>query len=501
MSAPASDFASAAEVTEATWTYPHADAPSLDRLTLHIAPGEFVVLCGASGSGKSTALRLLNGLVPHFHDEGALTGEVTVQGLDTVAVELDAIGLVTGTVLQHPRRQFFTDSAPEEIAFAMENFGFPSAEIRTRVGRALARIDGFVPVGERLQRLSGGQQQQVAVVAATAHAPQMLLLDEPSANLSTDAVSRLAATLAELKQRGVTIVVAEHRLRYLEELMDRVVVMRSGRIDAQWSAEEFRAVSDETLAAEGLRGRVRFADVPVLAASGRSVAAAGGDSRAVGAADAAPAGDPEPDAALVLDGVRVRFGARTVLDIDRLAIPAGSVTAFRGINGSGKSTLVRAIVGLQRASGTIALDGRTLSARARQRASAIVMQDVQRQLFTESVSAELELAAQLRDGAPPDAAELDALLRSLDLDYLAERHPLSLSGGQQQRLVIAAARVAGRRIVVFDEPSSGVDRRHLQSIAEHIRAVAAEGAVVILISHDEDLLALAADQQVTLQPL
>ncbi|WP_053386205.1 ABC transporter ATP-binding protein [Leucobacter japonicus] len=490
MSAPASGVASAAEVTEATWTYPHADTPSLDRLSLQITPGEFVVLCGASGSGKSTALRLLNGLVPHFHDEGALSGEVTVQGLDTVAVELDAIGLVTGTVLQHPRRQFFTDSAPEEIAFAMENFGFPPAEIRTRVGRALARIDGFVPVGERLQRLSGGQQQQVAVVAATAHAPQMLLLDEPSANLSTDAVARLAATLAELKQRGVTIVVAEHRLRYLEELVDRVVVMRSGRIDAQWSAAEFRAVSDETLASEGLRGRVRFAEVPVLAASGRSVA-----TTSVGT-DA-----PESDGALVLDDVRVRFGARTVLDIDRLAIPAGSVTAFRGINGSGKSTLVRAIVGLQRASGTISLDGRVLSARARQRASAIVMQDVQRQLFTESVSAELELAAQLRDGSPPDAAELDALLRSLDLDALADRHPLSLSGGQQQRLVIAAARVAGRRVVVFDEPSSGVDRRHLQSIAEHIRAVAAEGAVVILISHDEDLLALAADQQVTLRPL
>ena len=125
------------------------------------------------------------------------------------------------------------------------------------------------------------------------------------------------------------------------------------------------------------------------------------------------------------------------------------------------------------------------------------MQDVQRQLFTDSVEAEIDLA-----GAEA-AASLDtgAVLEALDLDGLAERHPLSLSGGQQQRLVVAAVRVAGRRIVIFDEPSSGVDRRHLQSISDQIRRLAADGAVVLLISHDDDLLALAADRELTLIPV
>lgn len=120
-------------IDHATWTYPHAEQPSLRDLNLRINPGEFVILCGASGSGKSTALRLMNGLIPHFHEDGVLTGTVTVGGLVTTNAELDAMGLVTGTVLQHPKRQFFTDTAPEEVAFAMENFGFPPEEIRRRV--------------------------------------------------------------------------------------------------------------------------------------------------------------------------------------------------------------------------------------------------------------------------------------------------------------------------------------------------------------------------------
>lgn len=467
------------DITGVSWTYPHADAPALRDLDLRITPGEFVVLCGASGSGKSTALRLMNGLIPHFHDDGVLTGDVTVEGIVTATAELDEIGMVTGTVLQHPRRQFFTDSAREEAAFAMENFGFPRQRIRARVEATVAELAQRVPIGQRLRNLSGGQQQQVAIAAAIAHDPRILLLDEPSSNLSADAVNRLTQTLAGLKADGVTVVVAEHRLRYLQDLIDRVVVMRDGRIDTVWSAAQFRAVPDEDLAREGLRGVVKTIDLPVLPASGRSVVDGSGATT-------------RPAAALELEAIHCRLGGRVVLDLDWVCFPAGEVTAIRGVNGAGKSTLARIITGLQRSSGTVRIDGRALTRRARQRTSAIVMQDVQRQLFTDSVQAEIDLAA-----VAPVPADV---LAALDLDHLSERHPLSLSGGQQQRLVVAGVRVAGRRIVIFDEPSSGVDRRHLQSIGDQIRSVAASGAVVLLISHDDDLLSLAADRQLTLNP-
>ncbi|RCS61260.1 ATP-binding cassette domain-containing protein [Microbacterium sp. JB110] len=472
------------EISSVSWTYPHAETPALRDLDLTVASGEFLVLCGASGSGKSTALRLMNGLVPQFHDDGILTGTVTVEGMITTGVELDALGLVTGTVLQHPRRQFFTDSAREETAFAMENFGFPREHIRTRVQEKVTELARWVPVSQRLRGLSGGQQQQVAIAAATAHDPRILLLDEPSSNLSADAVHRLAGTLAGLKTAGVTIVVAEHRLRYLQDLFDRVVVMRDGTIDKEWTAAQFRAVPDDLLADEGLRGDIRPPVIPILAAAGGSIAHSVPNEQA-------------PTATLHLDGIRCRLGGRSVLDIDKVAFTAGEVTAIRGVNGAGKSTLARIVTGLQTSAGTIQLDGRTLTRRARQRASAIVMQDVQRQLFTDSVQAEIDLASTDAPGSPDTAAVLEAL----DLAPLAERHPLALSGGQQQRVVVAAARVAGRRIVIFDEPSSGVDRRHLQSISDQIRQVAADGAVVLLISHDDDLLALAADRQLTLTPV
>lgn len=477
-------------VDSVSWAYPNAEAASLEALSLRVAAGEFVVLCGASGSGKSTALRLMNGLIPHFHEEGTLTGEVAIDGIVTGAAELDAIGFVTGTVLQHPRRQFFTDTVPEELAFAMENFGFPPERIRARVAESLAALAGAVPVELRLRELSGGQQQQVAIAAATAHEPCILLLDEPSSNLSADAVERLTATLAVLKAAGVTIVVAEHRLRYLQDLADRVVVMRDGGIDRIWTAAEFRSVPDEELAREGLRGAVRGSSAPELSARGPSIAAL--DS----GAEHGPA-PAEGSRGLELSAIRCRLGGRTVLDIERVVFPAGEVTAIRGVNGAGKSTLARIVTGLQRSAGAVRLEGRPLSRRARQLASAIVMQDVQRQLFTDSVEAEIALAG----GRGSRSVDTHDVLAALDLDVLARRHPLSLSGGQQQRLVVATVRVAGRRIVVFDEPSSGVDRRHLQSISDQIRRVAADGAVVLLISHDDDLLALAADRQLTLRPL
>ena len=191
-----------------------------------------------------------------------------------------------------------------------------------------------------------------------------------------------------------------------------------------------------------------------------------------------------------------------MLSIDETFFPASQVTAVCGPNGAGKTTLARAVAGLQRHFGSMELAGVRVERRERLRHTMIVMQDVQRQLFTDSARAEIRLSAsQAGSGAGAlDDAEADRLLDEFDLLPHAEQHPLALSGGQQQRLVIAATRCTRARIVIYDEPSSGVDRRHLESIARAVRDSARAGAVVLLITHDEDPLRAAAQTRLDLRP-
>ncbi|MCZ0859302.1 ABC transporter ATP-binding protein [Actinomyces israelii] len=485
-------------ISQAAWQYATAEKPTMEGVDLVIEPGETVVLCGASGSGKSTLLRMMNGLIPHFH-EGTLSGRVTVSGLDVRKSALDELGRRTGTVLQHPRRQFFTATVIDELSFALENFGAEPADIRARVNMLMRRLALQAIMERPLPQLSGGQQQRVAIAAGLGHEPRALLLDEPSSNLSADAVSTLAGTLAELRERGITIVISEHRLHYLTGIADRFVLLERGRIAHSWTAQQLAALEPSVVEQYGLRS-IEPPPLPELSsvpAAGASIA-----PTSAGAAVRPPAESGSGRGGLQLEDVRCVLKGRTVLSIDTAYFPAGAVTAVCGPNGAGKTTLARVVAGLQTHTGTIRLNGEPLSKRQRLRVSGIVMQDVQRQLFADSVRAEIELAA-TRAGSSrtgPTDDDVDRLLDELDLLPFADQHPLALSGGQQQRLVIAGIRQAEARIVIYDEPSSGVDRRHLDSIARAIRRSARAGAVVLLITHDDELLQRAADVRLDLRP-
>jgi energy-coupling factor transport system ATP-binding protein len=437
----------------------------------------------------------MNGLIPHFHD-GTLEGEVRVDGAPIT--DLAQVGRMTGTVLQHPRRQFFTDAIDTELAFALENFGTPPPRIRDRVAEVVADF-GLTDLDGRLRELSGGQQQRVACAAAVTHGPPLLLLDEPTSNLSPRGIADLTAILRHVRELGTTVVIAEHRLHYLRELADRIVVLHAGRVAREWTRAEFAGLTDEMLRGEGLRSLdapERTAVAPAFACGPSVGPARTAPNETEQAARTTPPGPDADGAGVVLRGIRCAFRGRPALDIAEAHLPVGAITAVTGPNGAGKTTLARILAGLQRHTGQVLLDGRPLSRSRRQRESAIVMQDVQRQLFTDSVTAELRLGATL-----DHADHAATVLAALDLDGFGDRHPLSLSGGQQQRLVVATARLSGRRIVIFDEPSSGVDRRHLQSMTRTMRDVAEGGAVVVLISHDADLLTLAADQELHLRPI
>ena len=462
---------------------------ALRGVSLTIREGEMVAIMGPSGSGKSTLMNIIGCLDQPSSGEYLLDG-VNVAELndnELAAIRNEKIGFVFQQYMLLQRT-----SALRNVELPML-YGGKGGNRHERARAALAAVGMADRAHHKPNELSGGQQQRVACAAATAHRPPVLLFDEPTANLSAAAVERFAGAVERLRAAGATIVIAEHRLHRLHRVADRVIMLRDGRVDGEWPGAEFAALGDDALRAMGLRGvepPARAAPAPV-AAHGPSVDH-GGDAAGRGAGSLGGAGE-----GLVLRGVRCAFRGRRVLDIAEAYLPAGAITAVTGPNGAGKTTLARVVTGLQRHEGEVLLAGRRLDRARRLRESAIVMQDVQRQLCTDSVAAELRL------GAAGDAAARRAreLLADLGLESLAARHPLSLSGGQQQRLVVAAARLSGRRVVVFDEPSSGVDHRHLRSVTRVMRDLADSGAVVLLISHDADLLDLAADRELRLRPL
>lgn len=436
-----------------------ADGAGLAGIDLSVRPGEVVVLTGESGCGKTTLTRVINGLIPHFH-QGLLTGTVSVAGQAMDGLPPAEAATIVGSVFQNPRSQFFTVDVGSELAFAAENLGQPAPEIVTRVGEVAAAIGLSGLLDRSIFELSGGQKQKVACGSAWVPRPKVLVLDEPSSNLDLATIAELRVLIGRWKQAGCAVIVAEHRLHYLQGVADRWLLMASGRIVEEFAATEMAGLDAAAAATRGLR-------TPLPPPSPQVVA----DD------------DEQP---VVLAGFKRSYpGAeRAAMDVDRLTLPRHGVVVVTGPNGAGKSTLIRALVGLDRkASGTLEIDGESRGARARLASSYLVMQDVNHQLFAETVAEEVRLSA-------PDADDVRVaeILAQLDLTDVAERHPMSLSGGQKQRVAIAAAVASDAQVVVFDEPTSGLDRRHMTEVAERIAELVADGRLVVVVTHDHELI-------------
>lgn len=454
--------------SDAHRTTPGATGPVIAALTdisFTCDPGTITLICGASGSGKSTVLRVINGLIPHFN-EGELTGTVRVKGTSIPDAPIEDLGQESETVFQNPRSQFFTSEVLSELAFREENWGEDPQVILEKVQAAAQAVGIEDLLDARLDQLSGGQLQKVACAQALAPGTTVLLFDEPTSNLSPEAIDGFAKLLGQLKAQGHTIVVAEHRLYCLNGLADQVIIMADGRITHQLHGDAFYAVDDQTRRDLGLRTLhdPRFEPGPAR---------------------------PQPGEGLGIEQLRFAYARHPVLRIDHVVFSAGKITALTGENGVGKSTLARIICGLTKAEkgGTITLNGQPLSSAKRLASTALVMQDVHRQLFADSVLGEVMIG---RDGEQ-DETNAKQVLEELGLGTTLDRHPLALSGGQKQRLVVASAVVAHKAIYLFDEPTSGVDYRHLQGISNQMRRLADQGAVVIVITHDPELIATCAD--------
>ena len=431
----------------------------VDNLNLEIRDGEVVVLCGQSGCGKTTVTRLINGLAPHFY-QGELEGEVWVNDQLVSSCEMSQTSKFVGSVFQNPKSQFFNIDTTGELVFGCENMGLSHDEIQKRLDKTRCDMKLENLMGRNIFELSGGEKQQIACGSVYTSSPDVYVLDEPSSNLDRKAIHRLHDMLGKIKESGKTIVISEHRLYYLMDLADRFIYLDDGIITATYTPEDLAGLTDEKLAELGLR----CTDLNKLEKDYADIA-----------------GMPKTAPVIEALDLSCTRGSEKILDIERLRIPKNSVLAIIGDNGSGKSTLTEALCGIGPSDGSIAFDGVYLSDKERSDKSFMVMQDVNRQLFSDSVIEEVMLNAAV------DRKKALEVLDKLGLKGLEDRHPSSLSGGQKQRVAIASAICAGKELIFYDEPTSGLDRGGMERFGELLREMRSEITSVI-ITHDPELI-------------
>jgi energy-coupling factor transport system ATP-binding protein len=480
-----------------TYTYPGGASPALDDVTLTIGDGEFVLLAGRSGEGKSTLLRAASGLVPHFHG-GEVSGELTVAGLDVRAHGPGELAAAVGTLFQDPETQVVMGTVRSELAFPLENRGEPPAAVARGVEEAALAL-GVAHLLERsTHELSGGELQRVALGAALAGRPRLVLLDEPTSQLDPVAGDELIGLLRRLNEEwGTTIVLAEHRLERCLSAADRVLALEAGRLACDgppqqflaWAAEAEPAL--ETPGARLLR-RAGLSPPPTGVKQARATLRAAGALPSPGerqfppTREAAPTPDSPPkrrrfrsrsdNAALRLDRLWAELpDGRAVLRAVDLSLRPGERVALMGRNGAGKSTLLRHAAGLARPTrGTVAATGRV----------ALLLQNPNDYLVHEHV----------REEAPP------AALAAAGLTVHADRHPRDLSGGERQRLALAIVLGDGEPppVLCLDEPTRGMDRAHKAELAALLRRLADAGSALLVATHDPEFAAAFAERVVLL---
>ena len=463
---------------------------SLHGVNLSVAKGEFILLTGGSGCGKTTILRLINGLIPNFF-EGSLEGSVTVDGFDVSHAELYDTAKSVSTVFQNPRSQFFNVDTTSELAFACENQGMEESEILQRIDNTISELHLEPLMNRSLFDLSGGQKQKIACASVAVTGNKIILLDEPSANLDLQTIDELAELLKKWKNEGKTIIVAEHRISYLWEIADRTVILNDGKIVRELSRAQMDKISEEELHGLGLRTN-RWLSSPQDVRSLSDVE--GSKPQLSSEKDNRWFRQAQPPLEIKNFHYKYKNGY-LALDIPQMQIPLGKITAITGNNGEGKTTLLNCLCGLgRRSKGTLLYKGKAYNRRQRQKLIYLVMQDVNHQLFTESVLDEVVISQK-----EENEEEARRILASLDLAAFADRHPQSLSGGQKQRVAVASAIASGRDILLFDEPTSGLDYAHMLQIGQILRSLQQMGKTVIVVTHDRELIKECCDCEIPLK--
>ncbi|WP_428929490.1 ABC transporter ATP-binding protein [Marinibacterium sp. SX1] len=438
--------------------------PLLQDIELHLAEGQRLLICGATGSGKTTLMMALAGIIPQISPIAHLSGRVALDGQDVTAMSRDDLFLRVGYVAQSAEDQLWDLSVEDVIAFPLENRAMPRDEIRARVRFLMEHLELTELAGRRVLSLSGGERRMVVLAAALAPRPRLLVLDEPTTGLDPAARQRLCRALQQAAEDVAGLIVAEQDPAHLAPIMDSLSLISGG------------ALSPAVPLAPALDRPALWHDAGLLAprkAPGR------------------PA-HPAPGKELMrIDGLRTRLtraSGRPVLDGASLSLGAGEVLGIIGRNGAGKSTLMKSALGLLPvAAGEITLDGQaaqgwTTARRARH--IAYVPQSMRQILFHMTVLEEVEFAASMGQGDGNSAA----VLARYGLEGMGDSNPFALSARQQGQLGLACAEASGASIAIVDEPLLARDLEGRNLLDTFLARMTGQGRAVMLVSHDLELI-------------
>ncbi|WP_415363924.1 Duplicated ATPase component of energizing module of predicted ECF transporter [Mammaliicoccus lentus] len=443
----------------------------LKNINLQIDKNELICLSGMSGCGKTTLTRIFNGLIPHFY-EGKLTGDIIINNKNMKNINFRDISLMSGSVFQNPRSQFFCLNTTNELAFEAENIGM--TDILEKIHTVVEDTNIEHLIDRNIFKLSGGEKQIIACSAISIVSHNLIILDEPTSNLDFEAIQKLKKLIIRWKAQGKTIIVAEHRLYYLADLIDRLVVMEKGTIIHTLTNEEIQNYTNKDFYNFGLRA-------PHL----KQIQGVEYYKETLN------------NEFYIFEDIYFGYKSnlKNVLSIGELKLRKGAITTLIGENGAGKTTLARCLTGLEKKFKGKLKDNQKIYHDLRKTVF-MVFQEVSNQLFAETVLEEVEIASGNKDSQD----ECEDLLEQLNLIHLKDKHPQSLSGGEQQRVAIATAIASKRKIIILDEPTSGLDHENMMEVASILKKVSKENNIsVLLITHDYEFLMACSNEIILLE--
>lgn len=446
------------------------EGDTLKNINIQINSGECVLLCGKSGCGKTTITKMINGLIPHFTPDCFLSGSIVVAGMDVPNTELYQLSKKIGSVFQNPKSQFFNVDSDSELAFGLENEGAEPEFIERRLEKTIGdlRIENLLH--RNVFKMSGGEKQNLAFASVYAMDSDIYVLDEPTANLDVRAIEILRDQIAQLKKLGKTILIADHRLYYLTDLIDRAIYIDNGELINIYSRKEFLSISENARVKMGLRSLQQE-----KIEKNRFTKSTDKDK-------------------LIIENLTCAYKNNTIIDGISFAAYEGEIIGITGYNGTGKTTLVRCIAGLSKQKkGKIIFNKKVLSTKQRNKICYMIMQDVNHQLFGDSVWNECEIS-----GFFDDNQDIDKVLKDFDLLEYKDSHPMALSGGQKQRLAIATGVLTNKKILIFDEPTSGLDYHHMMAVSKTIKKLK-ENHIILIITHDMEFLKVTCNRTIDLK--